>query len=53
MYKWSEKSHDYIQHKYYVKDQLYDTCSLDCNVDLETYCEGKQQELNLQSDKEN
>ena len=50
LHKWREKSHKYIEHKYYVDNQLNDSCYFDRNVDLETDCEWKQQELHLKSE---
>lgn len=50
LHKWSEKGQKYIQHKYYVDNQLNDSCYFDRNVDLETDCEWKQQELHLKSE---
>ncbi len=53
MHKWGEESHYDIQCEYDVDYQLDYACDLDCNVDLETYCERKQQELHLKSNKKN
>ena len=53
LYKWSEESQEDIQKENYIYDQLNHACDLDCNVNLETDCEGKQQELYLEGEKEN